>query len=42
MWAGDPANVQRAQRVFRHRAKVTSAAREGSYNAEMEKEFVEV
>ncbi len=41
-WAGDPANVQRAQGVFRHRAKVTSAAREGSYNAEMEKEFVGV
>jgi len=31
-------NVEEAQKVFRHRAKMNSAARSGSYSEDMEKE----
>jgi len=36
-WGGDVANKERAQRVYHHRASVTSAARQGVYMPEMEK-----
>ncbi len=35
-WKGDPAMVEKAQRVFRHRAECNSAARTGSYHDGME------
>jgi fructose-bisphosphate aldolase class I len=35
-WRGDPANVAVAQRVFLHRAKCVSAAREAKYSKQME------
>jgi fructose-bisphosphate aldolase, class I len=38
IWVGEEGNVEEAQRVFRHRAKMNSAARSGSYNEDMEKE----
>jgi fructose-bisphosphate aldolase class I len=38
IWGGDASNVEEAQRVFYHRAKMASAARSGSYSEEMEKE----
>jgi fructose-bisphosphate aldolase class I len=38
VWGGDAANVEEAQRIFRHRAKMNSAARSGSYSEEMERE----
>ncbi len=37
VWKGKPANVAAAQRAFSHRAKLTSAARDGRYEAKMEK-----
>lgn len=37
-WSGDPKNTARAQQVFLHRARVTSAARMGTYSPEMERE----
>ena len=37
-WEGQEANVSQAQRAFHHRAYVTSAARQGIYTLEMEKE----
>ena len=36
-WKGDPANAEKAQKVFYHRAKLNSLARQGKYNKEMEK-----
>ena len=39
VWGGKPENVKKAQEAFRHRAKLTSAARQGKYTPEMEKEF---
>ena len=38
IWSGDAGNVEEAQRVFRHRAKMNSAARSGSYSEDMEQE----
>ena len=35
-WKGEPGNVPAAQRIFYHRAKMNSAARTGSYTAQME------
>ncbi len=37
-WGGDAGNVEEAQRIFRHRARMNSAARSGSYSEDMEKE----
>jgi fructose-bisphosphate aldolase class I len=37
-WAGTSANLAAAQRAFYHRARVTAAAREGSYSPAMEAE----
>jgi len=36
-WKGDVANVDAGRDAFLHRAKLNSAARSGSYNADMEK-----
>jgi fructose-bisphosphate aldolase class I len=38
IWGGDASNVEEAQRVFHHRARMASAARSGSYSEEMERE----
>lgn len=35
-WAGQEANVSKAQKLFYHRVKCVAAAREGRYSAEME------
>ena len=35
-WKGQSANISAAQRIFYHRAKMNSAARNGSYTKEME------
>ena len=35
-WKGEAGNVPAAQRIFYHRAKMNSAARSGSYTAQME------
>jgi fructose-bisphosphate aldolase class I len=35
-WKGESGNVATAQRIFYHRAKMNSAARSGSYTAQME------
>lgn len=37
IWKGEDANIQAAQHILFHRAKCDSAARQGLYNAEMEK-----
>ncbi len=37
LWAGRAENVAEAQKAFYHRAKMNSAARSGSYSAELEK-----
>ncbi|MDQ3302927.1 MAG: fructose-bisphosphate aldolase class I [Actinomycetota bacterium] len=37
-WGGDAGNTEEAQRIFRHRAKMNSAARSGSYSEDMEQE----
>ncbi|HUG56463.1 MAG TPA: class I fructose-bisphosphate aldolase [Candidatus Limnocylindrales bacterium] len=39
-WGGKRENVAAAQRAYRHRAKLTAAARMGGYSPEMEKEAV--
>ncbi|HZY57474.1 MAG TPA: class I fructose-bisphosphate aldolase [Rubrobacteraceae bacterium] len=39
IWGGDPSNVEEAQKVFHHRAKMASAARTGSYSEDMEGEL---
>jgi fructose-bisphosphate aldolase class I len=38
-WSGKSENVSKAQEAFYHRAKVSSAAREGQYSPDMEKEM---
>ena len=38
-WAGQASNVERAQQVFYHRARITSAARQGNYTPAMENEL---
>ena len=38
-WAGKPENVEQAKQAFYQRAKLTSAARQGTYIPEMEKEL---
>jgi fructose-bisphosphate aldolase, class I len=38
-WSGKKENLAAAQRAFYHRTKVTSAARQGRYTPEMEKEL---
>ncbi len=38
VWGGDAANAEEAQRIFRHRARMNSAARSGSYSEDMENE----
>jgi fructose-bisphosphate aldolase class I len=35
-WGGQTANIEKAQEAYYHRAKVTSAARDGNYSQEME------
>jgi fructose-bisphosphate aldolase class I len=35
-WKGDPANVEAAQKVLRHRARMNGFARSGAYTPEME------
>ena len=35
-WKGEAANISAAQKIFYHRAKMNSAARNGSYSKEME------
>jgi fructose-bisphosphate aldolase, class I len=37
-WGGDPANVEKAQRAYYHRAKMNGAARSGLYAPDMERE----
>lgn len=37
-WGGDAANAEEAKRIFRHRARMNSAARSGSYSEDMEQE----
>ncbi len=41
-WLGDPANVPAAQKAYLHRCKLTSAARQGKYSAQMEQELAAV
>jgi len=41
-WSGSVANTERAQGVFLHRAHLTSAARQGAYTQEMEREIAAV
>ena len=41
-WAGKTANVERAQRAYLHRARLSSAARQGEYVPKMEKDLTEV
>ncbi|MGH7835554.1 MAG: class I fructose-bisphosphate aldolase [Candidatus Binatia bacterium] len=36
-WKGDAANVEKAQKIFYHRAKLNGAARFGKYTKDMEK-----
>jgi fructose-bisphosphate aldolase class I len=38
-WRGDEGNVQSAQEIFAHRARMNSAARSGSYSEELEREL---
>lgn len=38
-WAGDPANVESAQKQYQHRARCTGAARRGEYSDAMEREL---
>jgi fructose-bisphosphate aldolase class I len=35
-WAGDPTNVELAQRAFRHRARMNGLARSGEYSSDLE------
>jgi fructose-bisphosphate aldolase class I len=41
-WGGHEENVEAAQRVYYHRAKMNSAAETGAYAPELEKEAVAV
>src|ERR671921_83516 len=38
IWGGEEGNVEEAQKVFHHRARMASAARAGNYSREMEQE----
>ena len=38
IWGGDQQNVEEAQKIFHHRARMASAATTGSYSREMEQE----
>ena len=38
IWGGKAENAERAQKIFHHRAKMNSAARQGKYSDEMEQE----
>ncbi len=38
IWHGDAGNVEEAQRIFHHRAKMASTARNGGYSEEMEEQ----
>ena len=38
IWGGEEENVEEAQKVFHHRARMASAARSGNYSREMEQE----
>jgi fructose-bisphosphate aldolase, class I len=38
IWGGKAENAERAQKIFHHRAKMNSAARDGRYSEEMEQE----
>ena len=38
IWNAEPSNVEEAQRIFHHRAKMASTARYGDYSQEMEQE----
>ncbi|MFL6033332.1 MAG: class I fructose-bisphosphate aldolase [Rubrobacteraceae bacterium] len=38
IWGGKAENVERAQKIFHHRARMNSAARDGRYSEEMEQE----
>jgi fructose-bisphosphate aldolase, class I len=38
IWGGDEDKVQAAQKAFRHRGKMNSAARSGDYSEEMEEQ----
>ena len=38
VWSGDAKKVNEAQQAFLHRARVTSAAREGAYTSDLERE----
>ena len=38
-WAGDSANVAKAQAVYLHRAHMNSAARAGGYRSDMEQQL---
>lgn len=40
-WAGQEANVSRAQKLFYHRVECAAAAREGQYSAEMEAQIAD-
>jgi len=37
-WRGEPGNVEAAQKIFHHRARLNGAASEGRYSPEMEKQ----
>ncbi len=37
IWGGKARNIEAAQEVFRHRAKMNAAARSGSYSDDVEK-----
>ena len=41
-WRGEAVNAERTQRAFHHRALLTSAARQGAYTPEMEREAAAV
>jgi fructose-bisphosphate aldolase class I len=38
-WRGEESNLQQAQEIFAHRARMNGAARSGSYSEEMEREL---
>jgi fructose-bisphosphate aldolase class I len=38
IWGGKAENIERAQKIFHHRARMNSAARDGRYSEEMEQE----
>ena len=41
-WRGDEGNLQQAQEIFAHRARMNGAARSGSYSEELERELATV